>query len=562
MSASPSGPSPLGRPGSATNGAVPGAHRPKPKPNPLVATRKPVRKPPTGPRPTAPTSAVRPAASQNAAARGSGASPRPAVNGVAGPLTTAPAPVDPPGQVEEFPLYITRRALLEGSRHHILRFTSKDRVDILNQEQFERPVLLHRRDPRAPPVGAGPDAMAVDSSEDLAALEEKEKQAAAKEERRRIREENMAQVAPTGKAHRPPAFQKKTEQVFRTDDTPEAAKASQLRYEEAVPWHLEDFNGKNVYQGTYEAAMSETYLAFRQGGADEQYQGPHFTVYPVEKFYRFREKNKFKQYTLEEAEEKMSKRYKETRWEMNQREAEKKERARLKEEGGLPQTLSLRRGERGELTRANAKPKREYIKREGVTAGDEDDIDFNLEEEFADDEENPLFEGENDEVKDAEDRIRKDQLGANAFELLDAKDVEKQDERDKKKKDQDKALQKSIRKALMKRERRNDYESDSDENPYESKVSVFSTLFMIELTINRASLRTPRLSVAKRRKGKRKRRQRLQKRRRAATRLLQRHQREARIHLRGELQSIQHRQCRSRRPRRLSRDQAHQMLQI
>ncbi|MBE7180422.1 MAG: hypothetical protein INR71_04280 [Terriglobus roseus] len=371
----------------------------------------------------------------------------------------------------DYPLYTTRRALLEGVRHHILRFGNKNHVNIMDQEQFVRPVLLHRRDPRAPPVGADQNSMDVDSKEELAAAEEREKQEALREERRRIREENMAQVAPTGKAHRPPAFQKKTEQVFRTDDTPEAAKASQLRYEEAVPWHLEDFTGNNVYQGTYEAAMSECYVAFRPVAANDFCDKPHIFVYPIEKFYRFREKNKFKAYTLEEAEEKMGKKFKESRWEMNQREAQKMKAERLKVEGGLGQSaMSLRRGERGELTKTNVAPKKQYIKREGVTAGDEDDIDFNIEEEFADDEENPLFEGENEEVKDAENRIRKDQLGANAFELLDSKAVEEEAEREKKARELKKALEKSTKKALMKRERRNDYESDSDSNPYESKV--------------------------------------------------------------------------------------------
>lgn len=415
----------------------------------------------------------------------------------------------------------------------------------MNQEQFERPVLLHRRDPRAPPVGSEHTAMDVDSKDDVAAIEEKEKLEAQKEERRRIREENMAQVAPTGKAHRPPAFQKKTEQVFRTDDTPEAAKASQLRYEEAVPWHLEDFNGKNVYQGQYEAAMSESYLAFRQGGADEQFQGTHFTVYPIEKFYRFREKNKFKHYSLEEAEEKMGKRYKETRWEMNKREAEKQEAKRLEREGGLAQTMSLRRGERGELTKVNAKPKREYIKREGITAGDEDDIDFNLEEEFADDEENALFEGENDEVKDAEDRIRKDQLGANAFDLVNEKDVDKEGEIEKRKKDQERALQKSIRKALMKRERRNDYESDSDENPYESKVRPAIPSQGTSLTWNRASLRILRRNVVERRSARRKRKPRPQRRRRMAINPPRRRLRVGQTRRLGDLRSIQPRRCRS-----------------
>jgi transcription initiation factor TFIIF subunit alpha len=251
--------------------------------------------------------------------------------------------------------------------------------------------------------------MDIDSREDMADLEERETREQLRTERRRIREENQAQIAPTGKTQRPPAFQKKTEQVFRSDDTPAAAKAAQLRYEEAIPWHLEDFSGKSVWQGTYEAALSECHLALVPEAQTEDIGQPHFRLFPLEKYYRFKEKSKFKSYTLEEAEERMSKKFKEDRWSMN----EKLQRARGMElamkEGGLAKTeMSLRRGERNELMKASSATKRPAFKREGAGGSDEDDIDFNLEEEFADDEENQLFEGENDEVKEAEDKIRKD----------------------------------------------------------------------------------------------------------------------------------------------------------
>lgn len=360
---------------------------------------------------------------------------------------------------------------MEGMRHHIFKLASKNKADPTDQAQFTRPVYLHRRDPRLPPVGSGQMVMDIDSKEDLADAEERERQDAIKAERRRIREENMAQVAPTGKSQRPPAFQKKTEQVFRADDTPEALKAAQLRYEEAIPWHLEDYEAKSVWQGTYEAALSECHMALVPENITEVHDKPHFRLFPLEKYYRFKEKSKFQSYTLEEAEERMGKKYKEDRWSMNERIERQKKMALAMQEGGLANSaLSLRRGERNELMKASEAPKRQTFKREGAGGGDEDDIDFNLEEEFADDEENALFEGEDDEIKESEEKIKKDQLGASTFSnLIDEKQVDEEAEQEKRTEEQQKKMEKDIRKALLKRERNYDYETDSDDNPYASK---------------------------------------------------------------------------------------------
>ena len=73
-----------------------------------------------------------------------------------------------------------------------------------------------------------------------------------------------------------PAFKKKTEQVYRTDDTPEERKRNLLRYEETLPWHLEDDDNKNVWVGTYEEALSEKYILLLP-------EEGRFRMVPVEK---------------------------------------------------------------------------------------------------------------------------------------------------------------------------------------------------------------------------------------------------------------------------------------
>ena len=59
------------------------------------------------------------------------------------------------GEYRDYPLVMTKRALMEGFRNHVARFSSKRNVDPRNTNEFERPVRLHRRDPRAPPAGGG-----------------------------------------------------------------------------------------------------------------------------------------------------------------------------------------------------------------------------------------------------------------------------------------------------------------------------------------------------------------------------------------------------------------------
>ena len=289
---------------------------------------------------------------------------------------------------------------------------------------------------------------------------DKEKEDILRAEREAKKEAEAALVAPavnTGGQRRLGAHLKKTEQVYRNDQTEEQKARSKLRYEEALPWHLEDFDNRSTWVGTYEAALSETYAMMVQG------QDGVFRMMPLEKWYKFTQKNQFKTLTIEEAETRFNKKVKEPRWFMDS-EDNKKKRQEQESNKKASSGLFLGKWEKGGGGSGVAAP---AVKQENADA---DDLDF-TEDRFADDEENMLFESDA-ETKEAEERIKKDQLQANIFDLKEEKEYEKQERLEKKEKEAEKKLGKHVKKALMKREKNYIYDSDSTDNPYSSEVSL------------------------------------------------------------------------------------------
>lgn len=371
----------------------------------------------------------------------------------------------PIAQVTDYPLVMTKRSLLEGLRHHVARFASKKTVDPRNAHEFVRPVRLHRRDPRAPAPGA---VISKDGDMDLGAVDPKsafddkeiQRQELLKAEREAQREVEMAQVAPSvnaGGQKKMNAFKKKTQQIFRNDQTDAQRAESKLRYEEALPWHLEDFEGKNTWVGSYEAALSDNYAMLVHG------QDGKFRMAPLEKWYKFTPKNKFKTLTIEEAEARMKKSVKDPRWFM-QSQQERKEKQHEQENKRAARGLYLGKWERGAGGSATTAPR---AKQEQADA---DDLDFQ-EDQFADDEVDVFMEGEDVETKQAEERIRRDQLQANVFDLKEEKEYELAELAEKKEREAEKKLGKGVKKALMKREKNFVYDSDSADNPYSEEVN-------------------------------------------------------------------------------------------
>jgi transcription initiation factor TFIIF subunit alpha len=370
------------------------------------------------------------------------------------------------------PLVVTKKDL-KDLRHHIMRLSAKpkEKLDIQDKKQFTPPIRLHRRDPRAPPSGAGSHFDDEDSKEDLEEIKERERLEIVKEERRRVREENLSKVAPTG-TKKPPAFQKKTEQKFRPDDTPEAQKRGQVRYEEALPWHLEDFENKQTWVGGYEAELSEAHVMLSTA---YDRNTNIIEMLPIERWYKFQLKNNAQVRTADDMDEAVKKMNNSLPGFLSNIEEKSIKRAR---DAAAPRTqMMTRKGGNGDDEGSSRRRRGDddpYIKREA----DADDIDFNMEEDFADDEEglNGLFEGEEADVKDAQERLKRDQIGAAAFELRNEDEIYRQEERDRQEAENNKRLEKGLLKALHKREKNPDVNYGSDEgNPYLSETSDSDT---------------------------------------------------------------------------------------
>lgn len=264
-----------------------------------------------------------------------------------------------------------------------MRLQSKRIVDPLNPEEFTRPIRLHRRDPQAPLQGvkeqnAASAQAAVDSAADPEEKARIEAEQAQKDADRAAIQEKIAPYGGAAKA-RQNAFKKKTQQYFQSND-----KDKKLRYEEFFPWFVEDFDNKNTWQGQMESSLSGgSYAMFVLDGAN-------FRMVPIEKWYKFTEKNRFKTLSIEEAELALKKSSKTPRWMMKLTKQDEKEQLKQERAENM-QNLSKLKTRRGD--RLEGAPKAE--------TADADDLDFD-DDRFADDEEAPVMEGEEAENKEIE----------------------------------------------------------------------------------------------------------------------------------------------------------------
>ncbi|KUI68400.1 Transcription initiation factor IIF subunit alpha [Cytospora mali] len=322
---------------------------------------------------------------------------------------------DPPPAAEdfrEFPVYITKKDIKDGLRSHIMRFAKTrtgGKVDVMDETDFARPVTLHRKDARslnnAQVIKEGsPSPALVDPVE-------AERIAKIKAEKEVQRANDQAQIAPvtkdavTKKPVQKP--EKASTQTFYAKRSEAHKKEATIRYEESLPWVLEDADGKNTYVGAYTAALSESMAAL-------QYEGDKWRLIPLEKYYKFTHKPPFKTYTIEEAEKLMNKKVVQGRWAMREDE-------RVKDKEEMAATRLTLHG------RAKVKTESDTFRSAARSEKQEhDDIDFSGDE-FQDDDENPTFEPDNDEdVKESRERVRREQLGARAFEAIDEAKLEEE----------------------------------------------------------------------------------------------------------------------------------------
>ena len=360
----------------------------------------------------------------------------------------------------------TKKALLDGIRFHMMRLSHPKAdgppIDPTDDNQFARPVTLHRRDARQPPAARvvkteEPERPPVDEVE----AERLEKLKAEKEAQKAI---DQAKIAPVAKDPNPKPKKKVKEektQFHKTHKTEAQKKESELRYEEAIPWHLEDADGKNVWVGNYVAALSETNVAFKIDGSV-------FRMIPLEKWYKFTSKPHFQAFTIDQAEDFMNRKMDVGRWVMKSEE-------KKAEEADLQATRRMLGGGRS-MVKTESSTFKAASRAEKM---EHDDLDISGDE-FQDDDEAPTFERNNndEEEKDSKERIRREQLGANLFGDGDEGEVERELKEQLQEELERRKYGKSTKKALIKRDREDVYASDdSQDNPWSSSVRQYLTSF-------------------------------------------------------------------------------------
>lgn len=364
----------------------------------------------------------------------------------------------------EYGVYISKKDIEDGMRYHGFKFNVRTGVDEkpptidpYDANQFTRPVRLHRRYARDK----------QDTGEALDAppgIDDKERELynARRAERQAEREANQALIAPTGtvskKAQGKKKNQKAVEDVYYNEDNPKQQKAAQLRYEETKPWHLEDFENKNTWIGTYQEPMSSSSVLLT---VDKDHA--IFTMTPIERWYKFTQTNRLAAMTAEEAEKYMQAKVQPTRW--------FKGTQVFKDEQKVEES-KMQRERLAAMRRAQAAEDNGYVavKDEGEFYNpDRDDLDFEFNDEFQDDDEGQIFGMEADEAKDIENRIREEMRGANisAPGLKNTEmDFDEEEERQKREEREQRKREKRMKKQLIKKERKFEYEDYSDENPY------------------------------------------------------------------------------------------------
>ncbi|CAD6625998.1 HN1_G0034990.mRNA.1.CDS.1 [Saccharomyces cerevisiae] len=256
----------------------------------------------------------------------------------------------------------------------------------------------------------------------------------------------LADVAPDGGGRAKRGnLRRKTRQLKVLDEN-----AKKLRFEEFYPWVMEDFDGYNTWVGSYEAGNSDSYvlLSVEDDGS--------FTMIPADKVYKFTARNKYATLTIDEAEKRMD-----------------------KKSGEVPRWLMKHLDNIGTTTTRYDRTRRKLKAVADQQAMDEDDRDDNSEveldydEEFADDEEAPIIDGNEQENKESEQRIKKEMMQANAMGLRDEEAPSENEEDElfgEKKIDED---GERIKKALQKTELAALYSSDENEiNPYLSESDI------------------------------------------------------------------------------------------
>ena len=360
---------------------------------------------------------------------------------------------DPRVQAQNIPfrdykIVTTKRDLMNGLRFHLMQMGYQGSLDIRNESDFPKPAKLYRRDPRYDPAAQKKDAEEEEPKDGMT-TEQRDDFNKRKEARRKEREDNLAQIAPSTGSTRKNNFKKKTQQVFKPGLDEESRKKIMNNYEEKLPWHLEDFDNKHCLVGENQVGSTGVHAAFVQEQIPGE-SGSRFRMIPVDKVYRFQPKRTALQKNLkiEDVEKMMTRR------------------------GHIPDTILRMREERVREVQNKmlAQKQSGLFLGKAEKPGDSkrtDDAGFDYEAEFADDEEGDDLFGEEEEDEDkklAEKKIKEDQLKANFMDFKDEHEYDEEEEQERREEAARKALSKGYRKALERRERNFLHGSDSEDS--------------------------------------------------------------------------------------------------
>lgn len=397
-------------------------------------------------------------------------------------LNGAKKPTVPANQIAaEYKLHACNGEDIKDLRYHLMRFHTPSKKPVDPVKDFTKPIRLHRKDPRnmqnqltlseleernrrlgittAIPKhilqeAALAEAKAAEEEESEEPVDDiKEtveesngnaanggsKEESAKKGKVAPEEADMSLIAPDGGARRNKQnlFQKKTRQVMVGDPS-----ARRIRYEEFYPWVMEDFDGQNTWVGNYEAGQMGQYVLF-------VFDKDGFKMVPAERWYKMTPRNKYATLTLEEVEKHMDSRDQPDRWVM-------KYFGNEEGEEGRKRPLNARRRFRA----TDVSQEDNGIRR------DDDGNEIDFDDEFADDEEAPIMDGAEEDVKEVERKIKKEHQAAKFTNLFD-EDNDEEDEEAQKVDKQGRNIIKSLRSL----EKNINYSDDDDSNPYASDES-------------------------------------------------------------------------------------------
>ncbi|KAF2723026.1 Rap30/74 interaction domain-containing protein [Polychaeton citri CBS 116435] len=418
----------------------------KSRPSAFMQKKKPIKKrvPQPGQKPASTTQSNGAAASQQT-----------------GNIAPSGAEDDP--NFSEYPIFVTKGDLLQGLRHHVIKFLPKQdnqtlaniEVNPFDESQFTRPVHLHRRLARDKAIQQRQE------EEELPGVDDKEREMmlAKKADKEAQREADKAQIAPGGSEPKP--AKRKNEKKFQYSNyidavnDPVRAKRAKLRHEEARQWHLEDFDRKNTWVGSYEEPLSEQSAMF-------VVENNGFRMVPLERWYKFIPTNKVQAMPIEHAEKYYKERFKPDRWFMKTQQANEdaiKKALQSQQQPGTQQRQKRPADDENGGVFANAG---------GATfRGDVDEIDFEFDGEFQDDDEGMIFGDTAEEAKETYDRIRQEQREANLPSTgikEEDRDWDMEEEMEKQQEKDERRRARKMRKALKKKEHKFEYDSDSDKS--------------------------------------------------------------------------------------------------